>query len=393
MSRTLDKMPQVAVLLPTAVKVCRDMRRGVLQYVHRHGPWGLHILEGRQGEQKLVRMREWGCTGIIGRLYTPELVDVALTARVPMILIDPHPALLSPGSPLARHSIVRSDTAAVGRMAARFFLDRKFTQFAFVGEVHGLEWSVTRGQAFADTVQAAGCACSVYATLAQEEQEDAGLERDRLCAWLKSLPKPVALLAAMDNRGRQVLDACSWAGISVPHDIAVLSVDNDEDLCETTTPTMSSILFDAERASYEAAQHLDALMRRATRKRRLIVYGPSHVVARRSTDVSQVADLIVTQAVEFIALNACAGIGVPDVVRHVRASRRLAELRFRRELGHTILDEIQHVRLGRVCTLLRETNQPIGEIIRTCGFDSESHVSTLFRRRFGCTMRDYRKNG
>ncbi len=30
----------------------------------------------------------------------------------------------------------------------------------------------------------------------------------RLCAWLKKLPKPVALFAANDNRARQVLDAC-----------------------------------------------------------------------------------------------------------------------------------------------------------------------------------------
>jgi LacI family transcriptional regulator len=392
MSRTLDKKPQVAVLLPTSVKVCRDMRRGVLQYVHRHGPWGLHILEGRQGEQKLSRMKEWGCTGIIGRLYTPELTKAALEARVPLVVMDPPPHLLRPGQPLARHSIVHSDTAAVGRMASDYFLERKFTTFAFVGEVHGAEWSVTRGQAFKHAVNKAGFDCHIYGTPDKEEQEDAGLERDRLCAWLTGLPKPIALLAAMDNRGRQVLDACSWADISVPRDIAVLSVDNDEDLCETTTPPMSSILFDAERASYEAARHLDALMRRTTRKRRVMVYGPSHVVSRRSTDVSQVSDLVVVQAIEFIALNACSGIGVPDVVRHVCASRRLAELRFRRELGHTILDEIQHVRLNRVCTFLRETNQPIGEIIRACGFDSESHVSTLFRRHFGCTMRDFRKS-
>jgi transcriptional regulator GlxA family with amidase domain len=79
------------------------------------------------------------------------------------------------------------------------------------------------------------------------------------------------------------------------------------------------------------------------------------------------------------------------VARHVSASRRLIEIRFRDSLGHTILDEIQRVRLERVCTLLRETNRQIGEIVHACGFDSESHVSALFRRRFGCTMRDYRK--
>jgi len=392
MSRTLNKMPQVAVLLPTSVKVCRDMRRGVLQYVYRHGPWGLHILEGREGEQKLVRMREWGCTGIIGRLYTPELAKAALAAHVPLVIMDPPPKLLSPGQPLARNSLVRSDTAAVGRMAADYFISRKFIHYAYVGEVHGLEWSATRGEAFAETVRQRGFDCHLYGTLLAAEQEDAGLERDRLRAWLKGLPKPVALLAAMDNRGRQVMDACAWAGLAVPDEVAVLGVDNDEDLCETTTPPMSSILLDAERASYEAAEQLDALMRRATRKRKVITYGPVHVVSRRSTETTQIADIVVVQALEFIALNACSGIGVPDVVRHIRASRRLAEIRFRRELGHTILDEIQRVRLARVCTHLRETNLQIGEIVRACGFDSESHVSILFRRRFGCTMRDFRKN-
>ncbi len=391
MSRTLNRTPQVAVLLPTSVKVCRDMRRGILQYVQRHGPWGLHILEGRQGEQKLIRMQEWGCTGIIGRLYTPELVKVALNAEVPAIIMDPAPDLLRPGQPLARHSVVRSDTAAVGRLAARHFLERKFAHYAYVGEVHGLAWSVTRGEAFAQTVREAGFPCHTYGALPKEEQGDAGLERDRLCAWLLALPKPVAILAAMDNRGRQVMDACARAKIAVPSDAAILSVDNDEDLCETTTPPMSSILLDAERASYEATHHLDDLMRRVTRKRKEIIYGPAHVVLRRSTETTQIADVVVVQALEFIALNACSGIGVPDVIRHISASRRLAEIRFRKALGHTLLDEIQRVRLERVCTLLRETNLPIGEIVHTCGFDSESHVSILFRRRFGRTMRDYRK--
>ncbi len=195
----------------------------------------------------------------------------------------------------------------------------------------------------------------------------------------------------MDNRGRQVIDACAWAGINVPREIAVLGVDNDEDLCETTSPPMSSIILDAERASYEAAQHLDDLMRRATRKKKIIIYGPARVVSRRSTESTQIADSLVVRALEFITLNACSGIGVPDVVRHVGASRRLTEMRFREILGRTILEEILRVRTERVCTLLKETNLPIGEITGSCGFESESHLGVIFRKRFGCTMRDYRR--
>lgn len=391
MSRMLKKIPQVAVLLPTSVKVSRDMRRGILQYVYRHGPWGLHIIEGRRGEQKLVRMEEWGCTGIIGRLYTPELVRVASRVDIPQVLVEPEGLSLRSNHSLARHSIVRSDTAAVGRMAADYFLNRKFVHYAYVGEVQGVGWSVKRGEAFAAVVRKAGFDCHVYGALSREEQKDAGLERNRLCEWLRDLPKPAALLAAMDNRGRQVMDACAWAGINVPREIAVLGVDNDDDLCETTTPPMSSILLDAERASYEAAQHLDDLMRHATRRRKVIIYGPARVVSRRSTETTQIADIVVVRALEFIALNACSGIGVPDVVHHVQASRRLTEIRFREVLGRTILEEIQRIRMERVCTLLKETNLPISEITSNCGFESESHLGVVFRRCHGCTMRDFRK--
>jgi len=372
----LNKVPQVAVLLPTSVKVSRDMRRGILQYVYRHGPWGLHIIEGRSGEQKLVRMKEWGCTGIIGRLYTPELIRIGSRADVPMVVVEPGNDLRK-GHRLAGCSVVRSDTVAVGNMAAEYFLGRKFTHYAYVGEVRGVEWSVRRGKAFSEVVSAAGFDCHVYGALSKAEQKDAGLERKRLCAWLGDLPKPTALLAAMDNRGRQVMDACALAGINVPREIAVLGVDNDEDLCETTTPPMSSILLDAERASYDAAQHLDDLMRHAARKRKVIIYGPARVVSRRSTETTQIADIIVVRALEFIALNACSGISVPDVVGHVQASRRLTEMRFREVLGRTILEEIQRVRMERVCTLLKETNSPIGVITQNCGFESESHLGVV----------------
>lgn len=39
----IDKIPQTAVMLPPSIKVCRDMRQGVLRYVRTHGPWWRHL--------------------------------------------------------------------------------------------------------------------------------------------------------------------------------------------------------------------------------------------------------------------------------------------------------------------------------------------------------------
>jgi LacI family transcriptional regulator len=190
-----------------------------------------------------------------------------------------------------------------------------------------------------------------------------------------------------------VIDACTLAGINVPHEAAVLGVDNDEDLCEACIPAMSSIAFEAERVGYEGMMLLDQLMRGSVRKPRTITYGPGTVVQRPSTDTSQIRDIVITRAREFIALNACAGIGVNDVVRHVRVSRRLMELKFRRFLGHTVLEEIQLKKLEHARMMLTETLRPIGEITASCGFETATHLGVLFRRNYGCTMSEYRATG
>ena len=83
--------------------------------------------------------------------------------------------------------------------------------------------------------------------------------------FLKALPRPTAVFAPMDGRARLVLDACQAAGLRVPEEIAVLGVDNDTLLCESTVPALSSIHTDGFRRGQIAAEMLDHLMQgRAT---------------------------------------------------------------------------------------------------------------------------------
>ena len=55
MSRNLSKIPQVALLFETNEQAHRDILHGVLRYERIHGPWSLHVAEGRTGEQRLDR--------------------------------------------------------------------------------------------------------------------------------------------------------------------------------------------------------------------------------------------------------------------------------------------------------------------------------------------------
>ena len=387
-------MPQVALRLPTSVKTCRELLRGILEFVHLQGPWAVHIIEGREGEQKLLHPTAWGCTGIIMDMSAGYHSKRLLEVNVPTIITNPPDEILNPTHPLEQLSCVRCDNRPIGKYAAEYFLDRKFSNFAFVGEVNNASWSEERRVTFCERLVQSGFSCAVYPRLSQSARKDFSVEQKLLCSWLRMLPKPVAILVANDVRARQLLDSCMKAGVAVPQEIAVLGVDNDEMLCETTNPQLSSIQMSTEQAGFEAARLLDGMMRRKQRhasRQKIITYGFSYLVTRRSTETVQITDTLVARATEFIRINAGITVSVQDIVNHLGASRRSLETRFKSVMGRTVYAEIMRVRLERVQTLLRQSAMAVEEIADSCGFASASHLGTLFKLHFGTTPAAYRR--
>ena len=78
------------------------MLRGILRYVHQHGPWELHITEDREGEQKLRQSKAWGGTGIIGYEHNKAHADAVLAAGAPAVIVDPLKEYLTPANPISR---------------------------------------------------------------------------------------------------------------------------------------------------------------------------------------------------------------------------------------------------------------------------------------------------
>jgi len=390
MSKILTKIPRVIVLLLSAFKVHRDCLRGIIRYARLHGPWEFHIIEGREAEQATLDFKTWNADGLIAYANNDEYCKTIQQANVPCIVIDPWDHRQDK-FPLDQYNVVRCDSFAVGKAAADFFLRQKFHHYGYVSEAKNAQWSRERGQGFASQIQAAGFECHLYENHSPQEQNDWGLEQNRLKQWLLDLPKPIALLAAMDVRGRQVIEVCHSANLSVPYEVAVLGVDNDELLCESINPPLSSLLMTMEEACFEGAALLDRLMRKKEiSSPTLVHYGPKEVVARRSTNPKIISDKLVIQALEFIEVNACVPVNVADVVKYLGVSRRSVEIRFHKELRHTILDEINRVRLEKVIAFLKQTNLSIAEISRITGYNDENYLASVFRKRMHMSMTDFR---
>jgi LacI family transcriptional regulator len=212
-----------------------------------------------------------------------------------------------------------------------------------------------------------------------------------LAAWLKSLNKPVGLMACYDVRARHVLMTCRRLGLLVPEDVAIIGVDNDELMCELTNPPLSSVEQGSRRIGFEAAALLDRLMAGQKSPQKRFTVEPEGIVARQSSDILAIKDVEVAAALQFIRHHACKGIQVPDVVWTVAISRSAIESRFKAVTGRTIHAEIQRVQIERARQLVTATNLSLKQVAVEAGFRYLQHMTTLFRFHLGQTPGEYRK--
>lgn len=334
----LHRIPQVALFLETAIKTNRDFLSGILRYVRINTPWGIHLFEDRRGEMKISMLPRYSINGILGTSANPELNLILSSHSIPAVIFDTGDLTELPPF-FHRTSLVKCDSSAVGRMAAEYLQERGFPHFAFVGEIFRKQWSEDRRIAFEEVLAANGRTCHSYQCSDIEAGDIIG-EQKRLIRWLKGLPKPIGIFAAMDVRARQVADACRRANINVPHEAGVLGVDNDHLLCEACCPPVSSILMNSEEVGFKAAELLDQLMKREFRGKTTLFYGPMAVISRQSTDSRLCCDPLISKALEFIWINSGKSMGVKEIENYLDVSRRSLEIRFRNTTGRTVLQEL-----------------------------------------------------
>jgi LacI family transcriptional regulator len=118
--------------------------------------------------------------------------------------------------------------------------------------------------------------------------------------------------------------------------------------------------------------------------------GPLLAVRREATRGHGRREPIILAAVEIIRREACDGLTVAKLAARLPGSRRLLDLRFREAMGHSVHEEILQVRLERVFDLLRRPGTPISAIADLSGF-ALHQLDKVFRTRFGCSLRDWRK--
>jgi LacI family transcriptional regulator len=380
----MPRTPHVALLIETSRGYGRGVLSGVIRYLRDHGPWSIYIRPHDLGAPLPPWLKNWRGDGILVRTDDARMADAICRTGLPAV--DLRSFIPRAGLP-----VIGLDNHAVVRLAFEHLSNCGLRNFAFCGLPRKRNlWMDLRCRLFRQMVCGQGYSCHVFEQPARANIIDWEEEQEQIGAWILQLPKPIGVMACNDDRGEQVLDACRRVDVLVPDEVAVIGVDNDEILCNLSSPPLSTVDIDAERIGYEAATMLDRMMAGQPAPTQSLLLAPRAVVCRESTDVLATEDHQLATAVRFLRAHACDGLRLKDFMRQNPLSRRALERRVRKLLGRSPKEEITRVQIERAKQLLATTDLPAATIAEKCGYNQAKYFSQVFRSQVGLSPSDYR---
>lgn len=383
-----DSAPHVAILVETSRAYGRDLLRGIRRYITENGPWSVYMELRSLDSQFPAWLKNWSGDGILSRTPSQAMADRIHATGVPVVELR---ATRLRQDTQQNTLPIGIDNVALGRLVARHFLECKFHNFG-IYSITSEDYFAERFTSFTNEIKVAGGDCFVFESpQSREKPLDWEQQQKALGDWVRSLPKPIGIMACTDQLGFWLLDACYRIGVAVPEEVAVIGAENDDTLCSMANPPLSSVRFDGKQMGYKAAALLSRLMNHEPPWPELIRIPPLGIVSRRSSDIVAIDSPDVVESLRFIRENACRGINVEDVLDAVMISRSSLERQMQKLFGRSPKAEIRRVQFNQVKQLLQDTVLTLSDIADRTGFKYSQYLSEAFKREFGITPGEYRE--
>ncbi|WP_183405828.1 MULTISPECIES: DNA-binding transcriptional regulator [unclassified Herbaspirillum] len=367
----------------------REIIAGIGEYLSStRASWDLYLEEDFR--TRLQGIERWQGHGIIAEYDDPATAEALSRVRLPVVAIGGSYAdesFYPEGRPY-----VATDNFKLVKLAYDHLIEAGLQNFAFFSlpAAGGNRWAQERERIFDSLTQRDGIQGYIYRGVGTSAQSwDSAVEQ--LIAWVRSLPKPIGIIAVTDARARQLLQACLFAGIAVPEQVALIGIDNDPLARVLTRVPLSSVIQGTTEMGRTAAHLLHQMLHGAQFPNTRILVPPAGINVLASSRHEVRNHPHVMQALHFIRQYACQGIKTEQVADYVGISRSSLEWYFRRELGRSVHDEILRFKLDAAKSLLQQDGSNAADIAVTCGFTSVQYMHAVFKRELGCTPREYQE--
>jgi len=331
-----------------------------------------------------LRMEE-GMTfdGIVGRI-SPECLAAAGHTPIVNTWIN---------SPVVDKMVsVLSDPQEAGRMAARHLVARGFRRFVHFG-IRGFKASRLHLEGVLEVTREKDFSCSHY--MVHGDFDDTPehwkrflkIARGAIASW----EPPLAVIVWGDHICRGLVSTCLVENMDIPFELAFVSTGNNELLCSSVKPSLTSVDLNHRKVGFEAAKTLHRMIEKKTIPEQITLIPPLDLVVRRSSDLFAVNDDAVAAAMRFMAENSHRKILVPDIAAEVGLGRQVLERRFLKAVGHTVNKELIRLRVESLKRLLIESEIPVKELCPQVGFGTTVNMFKTFKKLTGMTPSAYRE--
>lgn len=384
---------RIGLIVELSREFGRDLCKGVTEYARERGDIEPVFVTPRTLRRRAMRER---FDGFIARVMTDTMAADLMRTGCPVVDVfyeKPHDGF----------AVVKTNHARVGRLAADHFISRRFTNFAFCGFADGRSSNYCLS-GFRQALKKAGFTCDAYqpgkrtrysfdSSALINEQLDRAPDENALLRWLEARPKPLAVFCPNDLRAWQLLQICAENDIDVPHQVAILGLDNDVLVCGFAHPMISSVNPDTAQIGRTAAQTLMEMIAnpRLMANPPIRHVNPLAVVERASTEVFPIDPPWLSDALIYIHKHIAEGITASDLFHYLKLSHTCVDAAFREKLNTTVQREIAATRLARARELLEMTTYSAAEVAARAGYASATYFMRRFTEAHGLSPQTWRR--
>jgi AraC-like DNA-binding protein len=100
----------------------------------------------------------------------------------------------------------------------------------------------------------------------------------------------------------------------------------------------------------------------------------------------------IENAFEYMNQNFDKSITLSEVARLANMTEVSFSRFFKQRTGNTFIDSLNEIRLGHATRILIETTENVSEVAYDCGFNNISNFNRIFKKKKGCTPKEFRES-
>ena len=158
-----------------------------------------------------------------------------------------------------------------------------------------------------------------------------------------------------------------------------------QELTETIKPRLEAL---TQRSGFDSVLELMSILHDLSSSRN------SRTLSNASFSSDQISysSRRIEKAFGYMQANYDKEVALADVAKEVNMPEASFSRFIKKRTGKTFVDSLNEIRLGHASRLLIDTTQTISEVSYKCGFNNLSYFNRIFRRKNGCTPREFRQN-